>query len=141
MKNRRLRSVGIALLCMALGATIARADLITEALKIGGISLVISKFGGRFNDALNKLMDIPTNDPKFSTKVVPIVTVGKGTAIGAVQVAGPRASVEKCKAVAQLETKVLGVRLRALVPIEAVKVTNVRRIDGVGVSGIVDVKM
>ena len=45
----------------------------------------------------------------YATKVVPIVSVGTGKYIGAVQVIGPSAQVEKVKAVAQLEGEFNGI--------------------------------
>ncbi len=48
------------------------------------------------------------------------------------------------KAVAQLEGKVKAigeVRLRALVPIAARSVSNLKRVPGVGVSAMVDIKL
>ncbi|GIV02334.1 MAG: hypothetical protein KatS3mg015_1164 [Fimbriimonadales bacterium] len=56
---------------------------------------------------------------------------------------GPASQVNKVRAVAQVEGKVFGgvVRIKALIPVSTTSVTNIRRVDGVGVSAIIDVKI
>jgi hypothetical protein len=50
--------------------------------------------------------------------------------------------VEKVNAVASPEINFLGeVRLRALIPVSSKDVTKIRNVEGVGVSGIVDLKL
>ena len=123
------------------GVTVSYAGLVEDALKIGGVTLVVSKFGGKFNDGLNKIIGVRNDDPAYTTKVVVILSGGQGKSIGACQVAGAKAAVDKVQAVAQVETKVLGIRLRALIPIATKSITNIRRVEGVGVSGLVDIKI
>ena len=61
----------------------------------------------------------------------------------ACQVMGPEASVNKVSAVAQVEggLNALGVRVRVLVPVATKNITNIKRIPGVGISGLIDVKL
>ncbi|MGI8923880.1 MAG: hypothetical protein ACR2HJ_07570 [Fimbriimonadales bacterium] len=117
-------------------------DVITDLIKIGGIGLVVDRFGPEINKAFNAVQGF-TESESTMTKVVPILSVGQGKFIGAVQVMGPRTLVQKVKAVAQLETKFAGtIRLKAMIPVESKKVTqDIRRVPGVGVSGIVDLKL
>jgi hypothetical protein len=131
--------MAICLLVTTLGAK-AQLDKI---LKGGGIAFLITQFGKPINSALNKLTRTRDDDPKFATKVVPVLSVGSGAYAGAVQVAGPRAAVDRVQAVAQFETKFspLSMRIRALVPIATKSVTDIRRVPGVGVSGLLDVKL
>jgi hypothetical protein len=75
---------------------------------------------------------------------VPILTLGGGAYAGCVQVAGPDDRVEKVKAVAQIEQSFsfLGkVRVKALVPVETRSMTSIKRVPGVGVSALVDLKL
>ena len=59
----------------------------------------------------------------------------------AVQVIGPAAQVEKVKAVAQLEGEFNGIaRANALIPMATTNVTNLNRVQGVGVSATIDFK-
>jgi hypothetical protein len=137
-KRRKTALALIGLLAMSVAATAQLGDII----KIGGIGLLISRFGPDINKAINRLTKTPDND-KFATKVVPILSAGDGTAIGGAQVMGPRAAVDRVQAVAQLEGdfRGLGVRLRALVPIATKSVTDIKRVTGVGISGLVDLKL
>ena len=78
----------------------------------------------------------------YATKVVPVITVGDGSYAGAAQVSGPHAQVEKCKAALLIEASFFGsFRAKALIPIDKVDITDVNRVQGVGVSAQIDVKL
>ena len=74
---------------------------------------------------------------------MPVISVGDGKEAGAVQVMGPRDAVAKVQAVAQFETqfKPLNMRMRGLVPIDSKTIKAIHRIPGVGISGLLDVKI
>ena len=77
----------------------------------------------------------------YATKVVPVLSIGTGKYIGAVQVVGPSAQVDKVKAVGQLEGSFNDIaRAKALIPLESVDITHLSRVQGVGVSAIIDLK-
>ena len=60
---------------------------------------------------------------------------------GAVQVVGPSGQVDKVKAVAQIEGEFNNIaRAKALIPVATTDVTNLSRVQGVGVSAIIDFK-
>lgn len=114
-------------------------------LKTGGVILILNQFGGKINDAMNGLTKHKDTE-KSLTKVVPILSVAligsDDNAIGAAQVMGPKSQIEKVQAVAQPEAKLLGtVRIRALIPVSSKDVTNIRRVDNVSITGIVDIKL
>jgi hypothetical protein len=118
---------------------------IREILKVLGVGAAVQKFGPDINKAINKLAGHKDTDATF-TKVVPILTVGigKSSAIGAAQVTGKRSNVEKVRAVAAPETELFGkeIRIRALIPISNDKVDQgIKKVEGVGISGIVDLKL
>lgn len=126
-------------------ASLAVAQLkidIGDLLKIGGIALVVDRFGPEIDKAVDDLQGF-TPEQAAMTKVVPIISAGSGTHVGAAQVMGPASEVNKVRAVAQVEGKVFGgvVRIKALIPVSTTSVTNIRRVDGVGVSAIIDVKI
>ena len=129
-------------LIFSAGATSAQLD---QILKIGGISLIVRQFGGSINRVLDKVTgQNKLDDEDTITKVVPVLSAGSRGAIGIVQVAGPRYQVEKVKAVAQLQTQVKALstlQARILIPIDADNLTNLRRVPGVGVSAIIDIKL
>jgi hypothetical protein len=58
---------------------------------------------------------------------------------------GTKANVQKVQAVASPEVSMFGeINLRAMVPVDSMDVTdakNIKAVDGVGVSGIVDLKL
>ena len=145
MKQQRRILALLALVSMSTACITAGAQF-DKILKGGGIAYLITQFGPEINKFVNKLTKTDTTDKDFDTKVVPILSGGTGTYAGAVQVAGPVDSVKKVVAVAQVEGKFnpLGMRVRALIPIEdknVKDVTKLKRVTGVGVSGLLDVKL
>jgi hypothetical protein len=83
---------------------------------------------------------LPPEDPAIKKKIVPIITVGSSLNVGAAQVAGAEKDVNRCKAVAQLETDYKDVaRIKILVPIQSEKVIkNIDRVPGVSVTAVAD---
>ena len=77
------------------------------------------------------------------TKVVPIVSIGDGTRIGAAQVgATTKDAIDRTKAVAQLEGEFSSVRATALIPIDSLNpIQRFRRVKGVGVTAIINVRL
>ncbi len=123
-------------------ALTAQAFDLGSVLKLGGISYLVSRFGSEINTFINKLTLQKGLDTHYATKVVPIVSLGSGSYIGAVQVVGPKAQVDKVKAVGQLEGSFVKVaRVKAMIPIDATSISNINRVEGVGVSAIVDFKL
>ncbi|WP_029165964.1 hypothetical protein [Aminiphilus circumscriptus] len=111
-------------------------------LGVVGGGLLVDAVAGPLNDFINTITLNKGVGAKESTKVVPIVSVGSGTRIGAAQVSGPKNTVDKTKAVAQIETSFQGVRIKILVPIDALNpLDRFRRVQGVGVSAIIDLKL
>lgn len=144
MKKPTMRFV----LCLALcvGMVGAATPQIREILKVLGVGAVVQRFGGDINKAINGLTGHKDTNSSF-TKVVPIISVGINTrrAIGAAQVMGTKTNVSKVKAVAAPEGELFGeVRIRALIPIATenpLDSKNLKAVDGVGVSGIVDLEL
>lgn len=145
MKTRR--SARILVACAALAVTAIAASQLMEAIKIIGVGAAVKQFGPQINKEFNKLTGHRDTDRSF-TKVVPIITVGLNTrgAIGAAQVMGSRSNVQKVQAVAAPEVDLFGreIKIRALIPVSSTNITDPKKIsavDGVGVSGIVDLKL
>ena len=118
---------------------------IGQLIKIVGIGAAVKQFGPQINTAINKIAS-HTDSATVTTKVVPILSGGIGgrKGIGAAQVMGPKALVDKVQAVAQIEQDILGreVKIRAMIPIESKDVIkDIKRVEGVGISGIVDLKL
>lgn len=139
--NRKRIFVGV-LAGLALSA-VAGAQFM-QVVKILGVGAAVQKFGPQINGAINKLSghkDAGTT----KTKVVPILSAGINSrkAIGAAQVLGPKSLVDKVKAVAQLDQDLFGeIKIRAMVPVSSDKdLSNLKRVEGVGISGIVDLRL
>lgn len=143
MQNRAALAVAGA---VAISAIAFSQISIKTLLKTGGIVAVVSAFGKDMNNGLNSLWGRKDN-ADMKTKVVPIISVGSGTAVGAVQVMGPPRQVDRVVAVAQPELKILGeIRVRALIPVSDKNVKGRKGeglsiVDEVGVSGIIDLKL
>ena len=115
-----------------------------KIIKGVGAGAAVMKFGPQMNSAINKLSGHHDTD-SATTKVVPIVSVGKSAAVGAAQVQGFKRNVDAVKAVAQIEGDVLGqIRIKALIPIATDGFSspgNLKRVKGVGVSGVIDLRL
>lgn len=116
-----------------------------QVVKLIGVGAAVKQFGPDINKGINKLTK-HSDTYDMTTKVVPIISAGIDSrkAIGAAQVMGPRDKVEQVQAVAQLEQDLFGreIKIRAMVPVSSQDVIkDIRRVEGVGVSGIVDLKL
>lgn len=148
MKNRpralTLLLAGVLALTASLSAIGPARAGIGDVLKGAGIILVINQFGDELNKFINKLTVNKGVGVEDRTKVVPIISVGQGGYAGAAQVSGPAHLVDKVKAVAQLEANMSGktFRIKVLVPVATTDVVrDIKRISGVGVSAVIDVRL
>ena len=132
-----------AVLIVAIG--VAAGGQLGSILKGGAVIFAVDKFGPDINKFINGLEGQHNARGNEATKVVPILSVGDGGYAGAVQVSGPEEQVRKVQGVAQIEGRfklVGGVRVRALIPISTRNPQNgIRRVNGVGVSAIVDIRL
>jgi hypothetical protein len=139
------------LLCAALilGGTFAYAQDITSIIKVIGIGAAVRMFGPQINDFINSLLLSRDVQTRQTTKVVPILSISIGienpgrATIGAAQVAGPTAAVQRVQAVAALDANYRGVfQIRALIPVDSLEPwRSLRRVVGVGVSAIIDLQI
>ncbi|MDX2065956.1 MAG: hypothetical protein SFX74_09465 [Fimbriimonadaceae bacterium] len=140
--NSKLARIGLCVTIVA--ATAVAMPQIRQIIKIVGVAAAVKQFGPQINSAMNKLASHSDSDVA-ATKVVPIISAGVNSrkAIGAAQVMGPKSRVEKVGAVAQLDQDLFGreIKIRAMIPIEGNDVTKLRRVEGVGVSGIIDLRL
>jgi hypothetical protein len=128
----------------------AQGNILNQVLEVVGIGLVVKAFAPQINDFINTLMLNNRVENREKTKVVPILSVGIGISspggayIGAAQVSGPEEAVAAVQAVAQIEATFSNtVRVKALVPIDSLTPLpgSFRRVDGVGVTAIIDVRI
>lgn len=147
-RKRRLLTLVLAatfLTCTVLAlAPSAPAGGLGDILKGAGIVFLVDRFADDLNSFINKVTLNKGVGVADKTKVVPIISIGQGEYVGAAQVSGPSHLVDKVKAVAQLEASMSGktFRIKALVPVESKDVIrDIKRVGGVGVSAIIDVKL
>jgi len=147
---RARMAVAVVMAAALLTASVAvNAQDVGSIVKTLGIGYAVKMFAPQLNTFINNLLqakDVQTNQ---TTKVVPILSlsIGIGTpsraAIGAAQVAGSKAAVEKVQAVASLDGNFSNVfQIKALVPVDSLEPwKRLRRVPGVGVSAIIDLRI
>lgn len=146
-RNHRITAVAlIALLTGAGAATLVKADILGSLVKGAAIGIAIKQFSRPINDAVNKLTGSAGAETDEATKVVPIVSIGQGSYVGAAQVSGPQEKVDQVQSVGMLEGTFHGreFQMKALVPLTTDKPgskNNLDRVKGVGVSAIIDIKV
>lgn len=137
--------IGLLLISMVSMAAVPQTQAFNfgDILKVGGIGFVVDKFSKPLNSFINTLMFKHGGGTDYATKVVPIITFGSGGYIGAAQVTGDPELVEKTQAVVQLEGNFNGrqFRVKGLIPIDSKNPTNFSRVNGVGVSAVIDVSI
>ena len=117
---------------------------VVKTVAVGAVGgYAVTKLAPQLNSFINTLT--LQNGVKYQgyTKVVPIVSLGDGAKIGAAQVgATTQAALDATKAVAQLEGNFNSIRATALIPINSTNpFKGVKRVAGVGVTAIIDVKL
>jgi hypothetical protein len=144
MSTRIKRPLLIAAILVSLTAVVGYGSLIGDVAKVGGVGLIVSKFGKQINTFVNTLTANKNVGTQQATAVVPIISLGGGSYIGAAQVMGTRTNVNKCKAVVQIEGNAVfgkNIRAKALVPVGSKTTSNIKRIYGVGISAIIDIRI
>lgn len=125
------------------GVTLAGFSQLDKLVKGAGIGVLIDRSGPEIDKFVNNLTGTRPNS-RFGTKVVPIISLGNGTHVGAAQVMGPPGIVKTVRAVGQIEGDFLGksVRVKGLIPITTDKPgKSVDRVAGVGISAILDIRL
>ena len=111
---------------------------IGDLVKIFGIAWVVNRFDDEIDRGINTFLQQHEAAIEQQTKVVPIIRVATktSTAVGAAQVMGPTAQVQKVQAVAELQLDIGSLRGRALIPVSTkeVKMGGIKGVSGVGVS-------
>ncbi|MBP1763541.1 MAG: hypothetical protein H6Q65_599 [Firmicutes bacterium] len=141
MKKRIMVVLLVFCLLSAVAIPVTQAFDLGSVVKIGVVGILVDKFAGPLNDFINKLMIKNNAGTDYATKVVPIITVGTGGYIGAAQVTGPQELIDQTEAVIQVEGNFNGnqFRIKGLIPIDSKNPTNFSRVQGVGVSAMIDI--
>ena len=132
----------VTLVPTAVFATDLRNVLRDGALILGG-GAVVRLAADPINDFINTVTLNRGAKVDGFTKVVPIISLGSGTHIGAAQVGGNiKSAVDSTQVVAQLETEFNRVRIKVLIPVDSLNpIQQFRRVQGVGVTAIIDARL
>ncbi|MDD4159757.1 MAG: hypothetical protein PHO18_02300 [Synergistaceae bacterium] len=146
MKIKKIAASVLIVCSMFTAAPLAYAgigDILKEGALIFGGGALVKAIGPQLNDFINTITF--NKGVRFDgyTKVVPIVSIGNGTRIGAAQVGGvTKTAVDRVKAVGQIEGEFNSIRAQALIPIDSENpLKQFKRVQGVGVTAIIDVKL
>ncbi|MDI6772234.1 MAG: hypothetical protein QME77_06550 [bacterium] len=141
----------ILVVVLLVGATTAsvQGQDIFGIIKTLGIGYAIRTFAPQINSFINDLLQNRGAAVREQTKVVPILSISIGVSspggayVGAAQVSGPRSAVDRVEAVAVIEADFQAAfRIKAFVPVDNLKPwESLRRVPGVGVSAIVDIRI
>lgn len=136
--------VAAALVCgfiLGNGMKGVHAGILDNVVKGGAVGYAVSATAEPLNNAINAVTAKYGVSSTDATKVVPIISVGDGSRAGTAQVSSPQSKVDQVKAALIIEQTILGVRVKILLPMDNVDYKNVNRVQGVGVSASLDVKI
>jgi hypothetical protein len=143
-KRMALPAAVLAIAIATFGVTqSARAFKLGDVLAGAGVVVLTSLLSKQINSAINTVTfnkGIPEN---AGTKVVPLIAMGSGTRVGAVQVSGPKDLVDKTKVVIQIQTKIgfKNLNVEIFVPSDSANPLKFNRVEGVGVSAVIDLRV
>ncbi|TWH47358.1 hypothetical protein [Sporomusa sp. KB1] len=143
MKKQILIGMLLVSLLSVTAVPVSQAFSFGDVFKVGGIGFLINKFSTPLNNFINTLTFKHGAGSDYATKVVPIVSAGNKGYIGAAQVTGSQELVDQTEAVLQLEGNFNSstFRVKALLPIDSTNPVNFSRVQGVGVSAIIDIRI
>ena len=132
----------VGLLITVAAATAVSALDFGSILKVGGVAFLVTQYGGKIDDFISGTLGERDAAARGATKVVPILSLGRGGYIGAAQVVGNPENVQRVKAVFQVEGRFGSVRAQFLVPTATDKVSgSPDRAKGVGVSAVIEFRI
>ncbi len=144
--KRTLTATALAALVAASCVAVVRADSLLNKVLVGGAGiLAVKAIAQPLNGFIDDLMLKNGVANKDKTKVVPILTVGSSTYVGAAQVTGPAYAIAQTQAVGEFAGGWNnGVwQVRAIVPINNLNVVagGFKRVYGVGVDAVINAKL
>ncbi len=143
MRKIKALVLGLALFsAMVFGSPTYALD-VSDIIGVIGGGFLVETIAGPLNDFINTITLNKGVASEDMTKVVPIVSAGQGTRIGAAQVSGPKSAVDRTKAVARIDAVFKDrFRIEILIPIDSLNpLERFRRVQGVGISAVIDYKL
>lgn len=135
--------IGVLFTAVPLAKAASIGDILKDGALIIGGGAVVTALAPQLNDFINTLTFNKNAKYDGYTKVVPIVSFGNGTRIGAAQVGSQvEKELNRVKAVGRLEGEFNRIGLAALIPIDSLNpLQGFKRVHGAGVTAIIDVKI
>lgn len=141
-------ALAVTLLVGGIAAQVHGQDIF-GIIKTLGIGYAVRTFAPQINNFVNDILQNRGVAVREQTKVVPILSIAIGVSspgnayVGAAQVSGPKAAVQRVEAVAVIEADFQSAfRIKALVPVDNLKPWEAfRRVNGVGVSAVIDIRI
>lgn len=142
LELKRVHKVGVsAIIDVSLdgqwkGQTYSHSVHVGDVLRAGVIAVAINAAAEPLNNAINTI----TKGSSYSTKVVPIATIGDKAYIGGAQVSGSASAVKSVKSVYQYEEIFDGgrFRIKVFVPSGSTSPLSLKRVSGVGITALID---
>jgi hypothetical protein len=147
MTNKKTLAIAIAATLFAATplAIAAKGDNILNSVVKGAVGVfAVQAIAGPLDHFINSVMLANNVGNRDKTKVVPIVTVGSATYVGAAQVTGPASAIDQVKAVGEFAADWNnGVwHVNALVPVDNINVLHgFKRVYGVGIDAVINAKL
>ncbi|MEN6519647.1 MAG: hypothetical protein ABFD46_00640 [Armatimonadota bacterium] len=135
--------VVIAAMFAAVAAPVGAVSLGTKALRGAAVGYAVKQSAGALDKFINTITFQKGLSSKLDTKVVPILSVGNKGYVGGAQVTGPAKLIKDVKAVFQYEQNFDNgrYRIKALVPSSSLNPLQLKRVEKVGVSAVIDVAL
>lgn len=135
-------SLGFATPILASPLKVNFGDLLKDAAKTAGIAALIRGASDELNNFVNGLLSNNKAATRDMTKVVPILSIDRKVAVGAAQVAGSKELLDKVRAVVMLQADYQGkFRIKAYIPADSSNPLSFARVNGVGISAVIDVTL
>lgn len=141
---RRMLVLAILLISLAsIPMQVMAITLGTEVFRGAAIGTAVAATAPQLNKFVNTVTFQGTPPRGLSTKVVPILSVGEKGYVGAAQIAGPAADVNRTKAVWAYDDNFSGneFRLRILVPTASYNPLQLSKVQRVGITAVIDVSL
>ena len=125
-------------------AAVKAAPLLPKILEGAGGIVLVHAVATPLNNFIDNLMLTNHVANRGKTKVVPIVTVGTATYVGAAQVSGPAYAIDRTQAVGEFAAAWNNDvwHVSALIPVDQLNVLKgFKRVYGVGVDAVINARL
>ncbi len=146
MTLKKMLAAGLLVTTMSVApfAAANATPFLNKILEGAGGILAVRAIATPLNGFIDNLLATNHVANRGKTKVVPIVTIGSATYVGAAQVSGPAYAVDRTQAVGEFSAGWNNDvwQVRTLIPVDQLNVLKgFKRVYGVGVSAVVNARL